>query len=85
MIHGAKALLEGLVKAPRLRELQDKLAAIGRRETLEEYGVEIVNEAIFKILWFFVENEEYRLIGPSGDILVELSDGLHGEIFTEDG
>jgi len=85
VIHSAKALLEGALKAPSLQELQDKLTAVGHRETLEEYGVKIANEAIFKVLWFFVENEKYRLIGPSGDNLAELSDGLHGEIFTEDG
>ena len=84
-IHSVKALVSGTLKGETARALQPRLAALGNRVTLEEFGVDIVNHVVFKILWFFVAHEEYRLIAPSGRNIAELSDGLHGEIFTEDG
>lgn len=84
-IRRVKAILSGTLKAEPDRILHAELSAIGHRETLEEFGVYVVNHVVFNILWFFEQNEDYRLIGPSGSSLSEESDGLQGELFTEDG
>lgn len=85
VIHRVKALLDGTMKPESDRILHKRLDALGDRDTLEEFGVDIVNHVVFQTLFFFVEREDYRLIAPSGRNIVELSDGLHGELFTEDG
>jgi len=88
-IRNFKAILDGTLKPQSAQALHKRLAALGDRETLEEFGVDIVNHVVFEALFFFVEHEEYRLIAPSGRNLAELSDELlgelHGEIFGEEG
>lgn len=80
-----KALLSGTLKGESARILYPQISALGHKETLEEFGMFVVNEVVHDVLWYFEESEDYRLIGPSGSSLADESDGLPGELYTEDG
>lgn len=84
-IFKVKALLSGSLKGESADILQDRLMAIGHEEILEEFGMFVVNEVVHDVLWYFEESEDYRLIGPSGRSLAQESDGLAGELYSEDG
>ncbi|MGY3778402.1 hypothetical protein [Isobaculum melis] len=80
-------LKDGQAKAPAALLLQEQL----KRFTDEEQAFifrlikESVDETIFNTLFFFEENQEAIEISVEGQSLVELSDGLAGELFSEDG
>lgn len=80
-----KALLSGTQKGESARILYPRLSAVGHKETLEEFGVYVVNEVVHDVLWYFENSEDYRLVGPSDRSLADESDGLAGELYSEDG
>ena len=55
---------------------------------LEKFITEMVDRTIFKFLFLFEMNENFSITSNIDNTvvnLVEVSDGLAGEIFTEDG
>jgi len=69
--------LQGIVKKDNIK-----------KDSLEKIVTEMIDRTIFKFLFLFEMNEEFSIVANSGKTpknLVEISDGLSGEIFTEDG
>ena len=69
--------LQGIVKKDNIK-----------KDSLEKIVTEMIDRTIFKFLFLFEINEEFSIVANSGKTpknLVEISDGLSGEIFTEDG
>lgn len=80
-------LKDGKTKAPASLLLQEKLKQFTQEEQsfILELIKESVDETIFNTLFFFEENQEEIAVLVEGQSLVEVSDGLAGELFSEDG
>ena len=84
------ALLEGKLKAPGLLELQRSIASLENeeKETLKKACMESVDSGLHDFLFALQEatdnNDDIKLL-VNGRNIAELSDGLQGELFTEDG
>jgi hypothetical protein len=86
--------LEGLFerkwKAPDLQNLQDRVAAFSPefKQTVRELVESILTDGMHDLLFAIQENHDCNEgieILVDGKPVAELSDGLHGEIFGEDG
>lgn len=86
--------LEGLFerkwKAPDLQDLQDRVAAFNPeyKQTVRELVESILTDGMHDLLFAFQEShdcDEGIEIIVDGKTVAELSDGLHGEIFGEEG
>lgn len=81
-----RGVISGKLKSESDQELHKKLMKdTVNKEVLEEFGLYIIDETIHDFLWMFEQTDEYKIIGPSGKSLAEISDGLCGELYTEDG
>lgn len=85
-------ILSGDVKAKSLIALHKSLRIFDseQSEIIREIVVESIDEAIYNFLDMLEQNEETMKLfisqyGNNGKNVVEISDGLSGELFTEDG
>ncbi len=88
----AKNIINGEVKAPELIQLSNKITNMNEHELsiIKELINENTNNVIFNFLNLLEQNEDIlKLIyineKNEEHNIVDLSDGLAGELFTEDG
>ena len=84
------ALIEGKLKAPGLLSLQSSIVSLEseEKEILKKACVESLDSGLHNFLFALQEaydnNENIKFL-VNGQNIAELSDGLQGELFTEDG
>jgi len=80
---------KGELRSKRGQELFEKISQFDeiQLETIKDIVRNMVDKSIFNTLFFFEENEEWIISNPENDIddINELSDGLSGELYTDDG
>lgn len=55
------------------------------KEFINHLGVMIVDNTLFNILTMFEQSEDKLTLLANHENIIEASDGLAGELFTEDG
>ena len=86
-----KKILSGNVKAPSLIRLHDKLEKeliINNSDTFDRFEQECLTSILHHFLWMIEQSDEFDLIAKTdeGDIsLKEISDGLCGELYSDEG
>ena len=83
-------LAEGVYKAKAHRNLQNALSSLSpdQIDIVRRCIVESIDSGIHDFLFAIQENLDFEndiQIKVEGTNIAELSDGLHGELFTEDG
>ena len=84
------SLLEGKLKAPRLLALQSYIGSLEseEKEILKKACIESIDSGLHDFLFALQEasdnNENIKFL-VNGKNIAELSDGLQGELFSEDG
>ncbi|WJM81090.1 hypothetical protein [Pectobacterium brasiliense] len=76
----------GTLKSQRAIELHNLLSDFDekQKEVIKNLITECVDNTVFNFLFMFEEDEDKKIL--SSDVNVnEISDGLSGELFTEDG
>ncbi|MCD2224146.1 epimerase [Listeria cossartiae] len=86
-IQHLNSLLNQEIKAPSLQDIQYKLSTMNEedKEFINLLGVMIVDNTLFNILTMFEQSEDKLTLLANHENIVEASDGLAGELFTEDG
>lgn len=84
------SMLDGRWKAPNLQPLQDKVSSLSPelRVLLCEFTEHLLTNAMHDLLFALQESHDCNggiEIMVDGKSIAKLSDGLHGEIFGEDG
>jgi hypothetical protein len=85
-IFKADGLLSNYWKAPALKEMQDALAELSesQKQLVRKVVEEVLDSAMHDFLFAVTENEDIQ-IRVDGENVAELSDGLHGESYGENG
>lgn len=85
-------IIEGNVKAPKLLKLHKKLESLDEEtiNLLKELATECINNSLHNFLWFIEDSEKIDLLVKDLNnnnlySLKEISDGLSGELYTQDG
>ena len=75
-------------RAVRLREALDTLTA-EQLDGIKQVVAGVIDDTIHNVLWMLEQNDEQCQLlhsdGASAHNLVEISDGLSGELYSEDG
>ena len=90
MLDDLQMLLTASWKAPSAQKLQDRLATLNdeQRDILRETAEHLITAGMHDFLFALEEDADSGgsiRIMVDGTDLAEASDGLHGEIFTENG
>ena len=86
-----KSIVDNKIKAPDLIKLAKKIKSLSEDEQsiLNELISEVVDNLLFNLLNTLEEEEKIKLFYYDNQAIahdvVKLSDGLSGELFTEDG
>jgi hypothetical protein len=86
-----RMIANGSVKAPSLKALSHRLTSLTDEElsSVEDVIIETVDSVIFNLLNTLEEEDKLQLLYQDKENIlhniVDLSDGLAGELFTEDG
>ena len=83
-------LFDGMCKAADVQRLQSKVSSLSPdvKATVRELVEDLLTNAMHDILFAFQESHDDKTgieIIVDGEPIAELSDGLHGEIFGEEG
>lgn len=83
-------LSNGEVNSPSLLTLKQNLEAFNKKEIeiIQKLILEIMTSSIHDFLYAVQEQtdlDEYIQVNVANENIAELSDGLHGEIFSESG
>ncbi|MBC2200185.1 hypothetical protein IA938_00100 [Listeria welshimeri] len=86
-IQHLESLLKQEIKAPSLQEVQHKISLmdVEEKEFLHLLGMMIVDNTLFNVLMMFEELEDKLTLLANHENIVESSDGLAGELFTDAG
>ncbi|MDQ8205786.1 DUF6547 family protein [Pelagicoccus sp. SDUM812003] len=89
-LHNLNTLLSGAAKAPDQQSLQRSLAEFSeeQKQTIRELVDDLTTGMMHDLLYAFQEasdSEEGIIVQVDGKDIAQESDGLHGELFTEDG
>jgi hypothetical protein len=89
-ISHAEWLIDGRWKAPALQDIQSGLSSLSaaQKETVRKAVISTIDSAIHDFLFALQEQADFDntiQILVNGNNIVELSDGIHGESFSEDG
>ena len=89
-INYAEKLLNNQWKAPALQDIQSGLSgfSVGQKEIVKKAVVATIDAAIHDFLFAIQEladDDNAIQILVDGHNIVELSDGIHGEVYSEDG
>ncbi|MBC1374864.1 hypothetical protein [Listeria farberi] len=86
-IQHLESLLNQEIKAPSLQDIQHKLSMMNEeeKEFLHLLGTMIVDNTLFNVLTMFEESEDNLTLLANHENIVESSDGLAGELFTDAG
>lgn len=81
-----KNLIEKKIKAPRLQRLQQELEHLDdqSKKLAEELSITLIDNVIHNTLFLFESHDEIKLMYENLD-LNDLSDGLSGELYSDDG
>lgn len=87
MLHNLEMMLSGGRKAPDLQELQVKLSGLtdAQKQTVRELAEQITTAGMHDLLFAIAEPGGAVRVLVDGQDVAGLSDGLHGEIFGDDG
>ncbi|WP_424407738.1 hypothetical protein [Pasteurella sp. PK-2025] len=79
-------ILKGQVNAPRFKDLQENLNQLGVEEIelIKYITISLIDNTLHNTLCLFEEYPEYELISD-GENIIDLSDGLSAELYTDDG
>lgn len=79
-------MLDGTMKGITAQKIQEKIKVFDKEqmETVEWLVVQVVDLCLHNMLWMVEQEEEITLL-YQGAGLQEESDGLSGELYTEDG
>jgi hypothetical protein len=82
----AEGLLQKHWKAPDYIEMQNELGELSasQKEAFKKAIIATVDGAIHDFLFALQERKDIQIL-VDGQDLVELSDGIHGEAYSEDG
>lgn len=86
-IQHLESLLKQEIKAPSLQGVQHKISLmdVEEKELLHLLGMMIVDNTLFNVLMMFEELEDKLTLLAYHENIVESSDGLAGELFTDAG
>ena len=90
MLYDLEMLLCGAWKAPDLQELQKKISLLneGEKQTVRDIAEQIITAGMHDLLFALQEQADtdgaVRVL-VDGKEIAKLSDGLHGEIFGDEG
>lgn len=89
-ISHAEFLLNGRWKAPALQNIQYELGylSIAQKEAVKKAVISTIDSAIHDFLFALQEQADFDneiQIIVNDDNIVELSDGIHGEAYSDDG
>lgn len=81
-----KNLMKQKIKAPRLQRLQQELERLDdqSKKLAEELSITLIDNVIHNTLFLFESHDEIKLMYKNLD-LNDLSDGLSGELYSDDG
>lgn len=81
------AVMSGRMKGARCERLYASIADFSpqQREALRTLCAHLTDHVLHETLNFFEQSERWRLADEAGENLAELSDGLCGELYGEDG
>lgn len=87
MLHNLEMMLSGGWKAPDLQELQVKLSGLtdAQKQTVRELAEQITTAGMHDLLFAITESGGAVRVLVDGQDVAGHSDGLHGEIFGDDG
>ncbi|QDT64670.1 hypothetical protein V22_19110 [Calycomorphotria hydatis] len=90
MLDDLEMLMAGSWKAPALQNLQERLAAMSddQRSTIRDTAERLITTGMHDFLFAVQEDSDAEgsiRLEVDGVEIAKTSDGLHGEIFTEDG
>ena len=85
-INNMKKRIYGTMRGNITEEIQEKLKGFTeeQKQTLEYIISQTVDNTLHNLLWMVEENDEIEL-NYKGENLKEISDGLCGELYSEDG
>ena len=83
-------LIEGLWKAPDLTQLQNSVGLLSseQKQLVRRVVIESLDHGIHDFLFALQESNDFKMginVVVDGKNIADLSDGLHGESFSEDG
>ncbi len=90
MLHNLEMMMSGNWNAPDLRELQTKVSCItdAQKQTVRELAEELITVGMHDLLFALQEEADsggaVRVLVDGNDVS-QLSDGLHGKIFGDEG
>lgn len=89
-LHNLQGLLDGNWNAPELQSLQRELSSFSpaQKATVRELAETLLTHAMHDLLFAFQESHDCDSgieILVNDEPVAEMSDGMHGEIFGEDG
>ena len=89
-IHHAESLLAGIWKAPALQDIQIGLStlSITQKEIVKKAVISTLDSAIHDFLFALQEQADYTneiQIIVNNNNIVDLSDGIHGEAYSDEG
>jgi hypothetical protein len=87
MLHDLEIMLSGSWKAPELQELQTKLSGLtnAQKQTGRDLAERLTTAGMHDLLFAISDSGGAVRVLVDGQDVAELSDGLHGEIFGDDG
>jgi hypothetical protein len=87
MLHNLEMMFGGGWKAPELQELQVKLSGLtdAQKQTFQELVERITTAGMHDLLFAIADSGGAVRVLVDGQDVAELSDGLQGEIFGDDG
>ncbi|HVU28714.1 MAG TPA: hypothetical protein VHG71_13415 [Verrucomicrobiae bacterium] len=90
MLDDLEELLRGGSKAPKIQELQNKISKFSeaQKQTVREIAEEIITDGMHDLLFAIQEEADANgaiKVLVNGQEVAKLSDGMHGEIFGDDG
>lgn len=87
MFHDLEMMMSGSWKAPDLQELQTKLSGLtdAQKQTIRELAERLTTGGMHDLLFAVSDSGGAVRVLVDGQDVAKLSDGLHGEIFGDDG
>lgn len=81
--------IQGELKSQECQRLHNLISSSGQSEMFNDLVPKIVDTTLHHLLWTFEQNELIDINVANGDSkqisIKEISDGLAGELYTEDG
>lgn len=83
-----QGIIDGHMKSQEDQELHMTIKSMSSEDLdiLKSIAYKMVDLSLHNTLFFFESNEKWKIVNIDGTVnLIELSDGLSGELYTEDG